>query len=262
MALVPVPSRSALSTVARAAKAVVATTLDALLPPRCLSCGTPVERQGGLCAACWGTLTFIAQPCCARCGLPFEYALEGESADAALCGACMADPPEFHRARAALVYDDGSRPLVLGFKHGDRLHAADAFGAWMARAGAELLADADLLAPVPLHRWRLFRRRYNQAALLAYAVGRRIGRPVAPDLLTRARATRSQGGLGRKERHRNVKGAFAPARGAEAKVRDKRIVLVDDVLTTGATLEECARVLRRAGAARVDVLTLARVVKT
>ncbi|WP_448202814.1 double zinc ribbon domain-containing protein [Azospirillum sp. sgz302134] len=237
---------------------IAVTILDALLPPRCLCCGGSVDRQGGLCAGCWGTLTFIAAPVCACCGVPFEFAVAGET----LCGACMAEPPPFGRARAVLVYDDGSRPLVLGFKHGDRIHAADAYGAWMARAGAELLADADLLAPVPLHRWRLFRRRYNQAALLARATGRRAGVPVVPDLLLRRRATPSQGGLDRKGRAKNVKGAFLLRPGVKARVEGKRVVLVDDVLTTGATLAECARVLRRAGAARVDVLTLARVVKT
>ncbi|MFC5355850.1 ComF family protein [Azospirillum himalayense] len=242
----------------RLATRVLGGILDTLLPPRCLCCGGAVDRQGGLCAPCWSGLTFIAPPLCAGCGTPFDFALEGEP----LCGACIAEPPVFARARAVLAYDDGSRPLVLGFKHGDRIHAAGAYGAWLARAGAELLADADLLAPVPLHRLRLFRRRYNQAALLAQAAGRQAARPVIPDLLVRRRATPSQGGLDRSGRRRNVKGAFAVRPGLEPRVAGKRIVLVDDVLTTGATLSECARVLLRAGAERVDALTLARVVKT
>ncbi|MBK3733662.1 ComF family protein [Azospirillum brasilense] len=242
----------------RLATRVLGGIIDTLLPPRCLCCGGAVDRQGGLCAPCWSGLTFIAPPACACCGTPFDFALEGEP----LCGACIAEPPVFTRARAVLAYDDGSRPLVLGFKHGDRIHAAGAYGAWMARAGAELLADADLLAPVPLHRLRLFRRRYNQAALLAQAAGRQAGRPVIPDLLVRRRSTPSQGGLDRSGRRRNVKGAFAVRPGLEPRVAGKRIVLVDDVLTTGATLSECARVLLRAGAERVDALTLARVVKT
>lgn len=239
----------------RTIAAASAALLDALLPPRCLCCGTAVDRQGGLCPGCWTGLRFIAPPFCARCGLPFEY----EAQDGNVCGACLAEPPAFARARAVLVYDDGSRPLVLGFKHGDRIHAADAYGGWLARAGKELLADADLLAPVPLHRGRLFRRRYNQAALLAQALSRHCGVPAIPDLLVRPRATPTQGGLNRKDRHANVKGAFRLRAGPP--VTGKRVVVVDDVLTTGATLAECARVLLKAGAARVDVVTLARVVK-
>ena len=232
-----------------------AAALDALLPPRCLSCGGTVDRQGGLCPKCWSSLTFIAAPLCACCGLPFEY----EAEPGVVCAACIAEPPTFARARAVLVYDDASRPLLLGFKHGDRTFAAKAYGVWLARAGAELLREADLLAPVPLHRWRLFLRRYNQAALLAQETGRQAGVAVVPDLLVRHRSTRSQGGLDRTGRRRNVAGAFALRRAGS--VAGKRVVLVDDVLTTGATVGECAKVLLRAGAARVDVLTLARVVK-
>jgi len=240
----------------RLAVAAGSAALNALLPPRCLSCGGAVDRQGGLCPACWTALTFIAPPACVCCGLPFAYAVEGEN----LCGACVAAPPRYARARSVVVYDDASRPLVLGFKHGDRTHAAKPFGVWLARAGADLLTDADLLAPVPLHRWRLFTRRYNQAALLAQETGRQAGVAVVPDLLVRRRRTRSQGGLDRNGRQRNVAGAFTLRR--EGSVAGKRVVLVDDVLTTGATVGECAKVLLRAGAARVDVLTLARVVKT
>jgi ComF family protein len=194
-------------------------------------------------------------PLCECCGLPFAYQVAARSR----CAACIASPPAFDRARAVLVYDDASRRLVLGFKHADRLEPVPAFGRWLARAGAELTEAADLIAPVPLHRWRLFRRRYNQAALLAQALGRVAGCPVAPDLLVRRRSTPSQGGLGRAGRRRNVAGAFALRSGRDAQVRGRRILLIDDVHTTGATLGECARVLRRAGAASVDALTLARV---
>ena len=195
---------------------------------------------------------------CDRCGLPFEY----DAGPDAVCGACAANAPAYRQARAVLAYDDGSRELLLPFKHADRIDAAPTFGGWLARAGARLLAEADIVTPVPLHRWRLFRRRYNQSALLALAAGRVAGRPVLPDLLKRTRRTRSQGGLSRKQRTRNVQGAFAVPERSRPAVRDRAVVLVDDVLTTGATVTACSRVLLRAGAARVDVLTLARVVRT
>jgi ComF family protein len=156
-------------------------------------------------------------------------------------------------------YDEASRRLVLAFKHGDRLHLAPAFGRWMRRAGAELLAEADVLVPVPLHWTRLLARRYNQAAVLAHAIHAANGPPVGADWLVRRRRTPSQGKRGAQARERNVKGAFAvkPGRAVEG----RRILLIDDVFTTGATVGECARVLRRAGARHVDVLTLARTVR-
>lgn len=233
------------------------TVLDAVLPPRCLSCGTVVAGDGALCPPCWGRLAFIAAPHCARCGLPFAF----EVAPDAWCGDCVRGEPIFGRARAALHYDDASRPLVLAFKHGDGTHAAPALGRWMAQAAGDLARDAELVVPVPLHRWRLFRRRYNQSALLASALARLVDRPVAVDILLRRRRTPSQGGLSRAGRIANVRGAFAVSgRGPDA-VTGRHVLLVDDVMTTGATLSECARVLRRAGAAEVDVVTLARVVR-
>jgi ComF family protein len=231
--------------------------LDALLPPLCLSCASAVDRPGSLCAACWQRISFIEGPACSGCGLPFEF----EVGAGALCGACIAHPPAYRRARAVLRYDAHSRDLILKFKHADRLHGAPAFGIWLARAGAEILADADLLAPVPLHRRRLWTRRYNQAALLAQAAGKAAVVPVVTDLLRRNRHTVSQGGLSPAQRSLNVRGAFALRRGREHQIGGRNVVLVDDVLTTGATVEACARTLTRAGAAAVDVLTLARVVR-
>ena len=232
--------------------------LDAVLPPRCPACGDGVDRQGGLCPACWVRLTFLGPPWCSVCGLPFEVAgpLPGE---ALWCGRCLARPPLFTRARAALSYDQASRPLVLALKHGDRTFLAEILGGWLVRAGRELLAESDLLIPVPLHRWRLFHRRYNQSALLAAVLGRQCGLPLATGLLHRSRATPSQGGLDPAARRRNIDGAFVVPGSARARVAGARLLLVDDVLTTGATVGECARVLRQAGAARVDVLTLTRV---
>ncbi|WP_437360099.1 double zinc ribbon domain-containing protein [Inquilinus limosus] len=233
--------------------------LDAVLPLRCLSCGAEVMAPGALCAACWAQLAFLGPPLCRRCGLPFDHAAAAGAGDDPVCGNCLAYPPLWDRARAAFLYDDLSRKLILAFKHGDQTHAAPAFGRMLQRAAAPFLADVEVIAPVPLHRWRLLRRRYNQAALLALALGREAGRPVVPDLLVRRRVTPSQGGQDRRARRRNVAGAFAVRPGREALVEGRRVLLVDDVLTTGATIDECARALRRKGAAGVDVVTLARV---
>jgi ComF family protein len=235
-----------------------AATVDLLLPPRCIGCGALGARHGELCAACWGALRFIQAPYCRCCGLPLPHSAVGEP----LCGACAAEPPPYDRARAALAYDDASRELVLAFKHRERLAGLDLFAAWMRVAGAELLADADLVAPVPLHRWRLLRRGFNQAALLAARVAGRGSRIYCPDLLVRSRATPSQQGLGEEARLRNVTAAvFSVRRRHRARVDGARVVLVDDVMTTGATVGACAIVLRRAGAAQIDVLCLARVIR-
>jgi ComF family protein len=235
--------------------------LDAVLPPLCLGCGEIVEAPGALCAGCWQDFAFVAPPQCACCGDPFAEELGGD----ALCAACLVRRPKFRRARAALVYDARSRRLVLPFKHGDRTDLARACGGWMARAGAELLAEADLIAPVPLHWRRLFARRYNQALLLARAVARTLpddaNARLAPDLLRRRRWTGSQAGLRAGERRRNVREAFDIHPRWATEVADKTVLLVDDVLTTGATVEACARILQRGGARHVDVLTLARVVR-
>lgn len=231
--------------------------LDAVLPPRCLGCGRVVETPGTLCAVCWEGVAFIVPPVCAACGVPFEI----DPGPGALCAACAAARPAFARARAVFVYDDASRAMVIGFKHGDRTESAPAFAAWMARAGADLLAEAELIAPVPLHWTRLFARRYNQAALLAAALGHLSGRAVVADLLVRRRRTPSQGRLGVTARRRNVAGAFAVKAGRAPLARGRRVLVIDDVLTTGATAEACARALTRAGAGAVDVLTLARVVR-
>lgn len=242
----------------RSAGAFAGLAVDALLPPRCLACGCVVERPGALCPDCWEAVDFIAPPLCAACGYPFAFAMEAE----ALCPECIRDRPAYDRARAVMTYDDASKRLLLGFKHGDRTDGAPAYAAWMARAGAALVAEADLILPVPLHWLRLFRRRYNQSALLAQALARRCGLPVATGLLRRTRNTPPQGHLPRGARRRNVAGAFAAAPGARARLEGRRVLLIDDVLTTGATVEVCARLLKRQGAAAVDVLVLARVLRS
>jgi ComF family protein len=229
--------------------------VDLVLPPRCLACGETVEEPDALCGACWGDMTFFAPPWCASCGLPFPHPMGQD----AICGDCARGRRAWDRARAVLRYDKSSRPMVLGLKHADHTHLARAFGRWMQRAGAEVLGDADLLVPVPLHWARLFQRRYNQAALLADAVHMAGGPPVAVDCLVRRRRTPSQGRLGPLARERNVRGAFAIRR--RPTVSGKRLVIIDDVMTTGATVDECARVLKRAGAVSVGVLTLARALR-
>lgn len=176
-----------------------------------------------------------------------------------LCGSCLVTKPHYKSARAAMLYDEASRKLVLGFKHGDRTHAAKALAIWMHRAAGDFIGQADALVPVPLHRRRLFKRRYNQSSLLAQQVGILAGKPVLADTLRRIRATPIQGRLKRKERQENVRGAFAVGPRQVAAIAGKTLILVDDVLTTGATVEECARVLLAAGALDVHVLTLSRV---
>jgi ComF family protein len=231
--------------------------LDLLLPPRCISCQSSTDLPGELCATCWSEVRFIDDPICAACGFPFEYDL----GPGALCAACHTQPPQYARARTVMAYDDHSRGLVLAFKHGDRLEGAPTLARWMARAGRELLADADIIAPVPLHRWRLLSRRYNQSAVLANQIARTADCLSVPDLMSRVRATPSQGGLSRSQRRKNVSGAFAVRSQRRAEVEGRKVLLIDDVMTTGATVDACAKVLVKAGAERVDILTLARVVR-
>ncbi|MDD3370621.1 MAG: ComF family protein [Alphaproteobacteria bacterium] len=229
--------------------------IDLLLPPLCLLCDEPVPDRATLCPDCWKKVQFISHPFCARCGTPFDFPVE----DGTLCGSCLADPPPFAKARAAMVYDDASKRLVLNFKHGDRLHSAKALANWMSLAGADLLGGADALVPVPLHRRRLFARRYNQSAILAQQIGLASGKPVLVDALLRIRNTPQQKELKRKERKDNVHGAFAVPPEKKNDIGGKTLVLIDDVLTTGATAQECARTLLAEGAEAVHVLTLSRV---
>jgi ComF family protein len=228
--------------------------LDWLMPPRCPSCGMLVQGQPGLCAGCFGGLTFITAPFCQRCGLPFALAAESE-----LCPSCTARPPVFRRGRAAIVYDDAAQRLILPFKHADRTELASLLVRLMARAAGPVLAEADLILPVPLHRRRLAARRYNQAALLAQDIARRAGKACAVDALIRRRMTAPLGDLSAAARAREVAGAFALRRAIGPHLRDRRILLIDDVMTSGATLNACATVLQTAGVASVDVLVAARV---
>ncbi|MBL8702644.1 MAG: ComF family protein [Alphaproteobacteria bacterium] len=235
-----------------------AAALEAVLPWTCLACGR-IQGGPGLCAACWSRMPWIAPPQCVRCGTPFDVGA-GNAARGRICAACAGRPPVVAATRAALRYDAASRGLVLGFKHADRLHGAPVFADWLRRAGADLLPGAGLIAPVPLHWSRLAWRRYNQAAVLARHVAARSEVPCAVDLLVRRRRTPSQGDLSREGRRRNVAGAFAIGRRWRDRLSGRRIILVDDVITSGATLAACARVLLDGGAAAVDGLAIAQVV--
>lgn len=231
-----------------------ARALDVLYPPLCAACGAEVEGEAALCPACYREAWFIAGPACARCGLPTA---------AAVCDGCRAEPPVWARGACAALYQGPVRKAVLALKHGDRLEVAQAAAVWMLRVGRPLLAEADLVAPAPLHWTRLARRRFNQAGELARALTARAGQPgkAALDLLRRTRRTPSQDGRTRAGRRANVAGAFAVSRRWRGRLAGRRVLLVDDVMTTGATLSACARTLYDAGAAQVDVLALARVAR-
>lgn len=248
--ILPAPFRR----VAGAAHLALRRVLDLALPPLCASCRAPVEGRG-LCPACWSKLSFITRPYCERLGTPFVY----DPGPGILSMEAIADPPAYNRARAAVRFDEISRALVHGLKYGDRLDLAPMMGRWISQAGRELLAEADALVPVPLHWRRLWARRFNQSAILAATVSHQTGVPVAAGALKRVKPTAQQVGLSRTERAANVQGAFrVPADGRPA-VSGRRLVLIDDVLTSGATVDGCARALLRAGAANVDVLVFARV---
>jgi ComF family protein len=251
-ASIAVPAR--LKRAAHAARKLAGAALDLALPPLCAVCREPVENKG-LCPACWSKLSFITRPYCERLGIPFVY----DPGPGVLSMEAIADPPAYHRARAAVRFDEISRALVHALKYGDRLDLAPLLGRWMSSAGREILAEADALVPVPLHWRRLWARRFNQSAVLAATVSADSGVPVAAAALKRVKATAQQVGLTRTERATNVQGAFRVPDEGKAAVVGRRLVLVDDVLTSGATVEGCTRALLRAGAANVDVLIFARV---
>ena len=239
---------------AGAALSVFRATLDLALPQLCAACREPVEGKG-LCPACWSKLSFITRPYCERLGIPFVY----DPGPGILSMEAIADPPAYNRARAAVRFDEISRALVHALKYGDRLDLAPMMGRWIGSAGRELLAEADALVPVPLHWRRQWARRFNQSALLAAAIAKETDVPIAFGALKRIKATAQQVGLSQTERAANIQGAFKVPEDGKAAVAGRRLVLVDDVLTSGATVEGCARALLRAGAANVDVLVFARV---
>ncbi|NQV80855.1 MAG: ComF family protein [Alphaproteobacteria bacterium] len=244
-----------ISAASRVARNSIRATLDFVAPGHCPACNVRVH-SAGLCGTCWSRAQFVTAPICARCGLPFDY----DVGASIWCGRCISQPPLYDRARAALVYGDISRNLILAFKHGDRLDLTPLILSWLLAAGRDLLTEADLVVPVPLHRRRLLRRRYNQSSVLAIALGSASGLSVCVGALQRTRNTQSQGSLSRQAREINVRGSINVNASARPCLAGRRVLLIDDVLTTGATATACARSLLAAGAARVDVLTLARVI--
>jgi ComF family protein len=237
------------------AKSALRPILDFALPPRCPGCGKVIDEPHRFCLGCWTALAFLGEPCCARCALPFDY---GEGAEV-MCGRCLAEPPAYDRLRAAVAYGDMARAVALKLKYGGRPGVAETMARFMERHLDP--SDGAVLAPVPLHRWRIWRRGYNQAALIASALARRAGLEAELDLVERVKATPVLRGMNPRERKAAVRAAFRVNPKRKAALKGKSIVLVDDVYTSGATVGACARILKRAGAARVDVLCWARVVR-
>ncbi len=227
--------------------------LDLILPPTCAACDTEVSTPGQLCATCFAGLILIADPVCPTCGLPFA------TATPSLCRACTEAPPPWGQARAAMMYNEAARALILPLKHADRTEIATTLAFHMHRAGRALVERADLLVPVPLHRWRLLQRRYNQSALIAHALGRLARRPIVADALIRTRATPSLGQLSAVQRSALLIGSIEIRPRRRAAITGCAVLLIDDVLTSGATARACTRALLDAGARSIDVLVASRV---
>ena len=239
------------------ARSIGRAVLDWVLPPRCAGCSIIVGGGAGFCPDCWQQLHFLGDPACAKCDRPFAQ----NQGEGALCGACIADPPRWDRGRAALLYGPLPRGLVLRLKYGRRVTLARLAARLMAPKLPPLEPGAPpwLLVPVPLHRWRLWSRGFNQSAEIARHLAKASGYAMLPDALVRTRSTPPLRGLGRRERSTAVRGAFAVHPRYADRLKGARVILVDDVWTSGATADACARALRKAGAAEIQLIVLARV---
>lgn len=240
-----------------AAKPIITKALNAIYPPQCLSCKTIIGENGNLCPDCWEVIHFISGSKCNICGIPFEYEIN----EAAICGSCMFKKPSYDCARAVFKYDDASRSLITSFKYSDKIAASDYFAKWIARSASDLIDEADLIVAVPLHRIRLFTRRYNQSSLLANSLAKLTKKPIHHNMLRRTKNTKPQAGMMFKQRILNVRGAFKINAKYADLIKGKNIILIDDVMTTGATIEACAKAIKKAGASKVTALTVARTVK-
>jgi len=226
---------------------------DFVIPPACLACHQPLSQHDTVCAACWADIDFIRAPLCDQLGLPMPF----DTGGTILSAAAAANPPIYDHARAVAHYSGVMRDMILGFKYGDTHNARKLFGRWLTSAGGELIEACDVISPVPMHPRRLLARRFNQAAILARELARISERRYRPQLISRIRQTTAQVGLTRDQRRRNLAGAFAVPDRQRRHIDGRHILIIDDVITTGSTLNACARALRRAGAARVDALALA-----
>ena len=235
--------------------------IDTVSPPRCIGTGEIVDAQGTISPKLWQDLSFISAPYCHTCGVPFEFSDSEDVHSETICGTCLAEPPRYDMTRSALIYNDASRRLLLRFKYGDHQHASIPFARWIMMVGKEYILESDLIVPVPLHWQRLWQRRFNQSALIANALSKISGIDARADILGRKRYTGPQKGLSKKERQKNVRMAFKINPDKKPHVKGRKIILIDDVMTSGATLNECAKVLKAAGATKVTCLTLARVLK-
>lgn len=227
---------------------------DLVFPPTCPGCGRMAAGHGAVCPACWRQIAFIERPYCEVLGIPFSHDL----GPGILSAEAIANPPDFDRLRSVCAFNGTARNLVHSLKYRDRTELAPMLALWMARAGKEMLADCDAIVPVPLHRFRLMSRKFNQAAELALAVSRLTGKPMLSDAIRRTRHTEHQVGLGRTGRAENVRGAFRVTERGKTEITGRRVVVVDDVYTTGATVSAVARAARRAGASEIGILTFAR----